>query len=93
MIRLANTKDIKHILKITNACATHMISKGIYQWNNIYPNMQVFLEDINLGELYVYEMEKIIAGCIAITTVMDKEYKPVKWLTPNTNNVYIHRLA
>lgn len=93
MIRLAKIKDIKHILRITDACATHMISKGIYQWNNLYPNKQVFLDDINRCELYVYERGKFIVGYIVITTVMDNEYNPVKWLTPNANNIYIHRLA
>jgi ribosomal protein S18 acetylase RimI-like enzyme len=24
---------------------------------------------------------------------MDKEYNSVKWLTKNTNNIYVHRLA
>ena len=24
---------------------------------------------------------------------MDDEYAPIKWLTPNKNNIYIHRLA
>ena len=24
---------------------------------------------------------------------MDEEYIPIDWLTPNTNNIYIHRLA
>ena len=30
---------------------------------------------------------------ITITTLIDEEYKPVKWLTKNANSVYIHRLA
>ena len=25
--------------------------------------------------------------------LLDEEYIPVKWLTPNKNNIYIHRLA
>jgi ribosomal protein S18 acetylase RimI-like enzyme len=32
-------------------------------------------------------------GCICISLKIDDVYKDVKWLTPNRNNVYLHRLA
>ena len=93
MIRKATTLDIDAILKITKACAKHMINNSIYQWNDHYPNPKIFKKDIERNELYVYELENTILGCIVITTLVDAEYIPVKWLTPNNKNIYVHRLA
>lgn len=93
MIRKATIKDIESILEITKACAQFMIANGIFQWNETYPNKTAFEIDVNRGELYVIENAKNIIGSITISTFMDSEYKPISWLTPNNNNIYIHRLA
>jgi ribosomal protein S18 acetylase RimI-like enzyme len=93
MIRKATITDIEPILNVTKACADHMISKGIYQWNTYYPNAKAFQNDIQRNELYVLNIENDILGCVVISTYMDEEYVPIDWLTPNENNIYIHRLA
>lgn len=93
MIRKANSNDIDVILEMTRACANYMISKGIYQWNDMYPSHSAFKNDIKRDELYVLEKDSKVIGSIVISTFMDKEYTAVKWLTKNKNNLYIHRLA
>ena len=35
----------------------------------------------------------MVIGCITISNLMDEEYYPDSWLTPNGNNIYIHKLA
>lgn len=93
MIRKAEEIDIKPIMVITKACARAMIVQGISQWNEHYPNVAAFENDIRRNELYVLDINKEVAGCIVISTYMDEEYIPIKWLTKNENNIYIHRLA
>jgi len=93
MIRKALIKDIDKLLQITKACAVNMRAQNIYQWNDIYPNKQAFINDVKRNELSVIEINHIVIGCITISTLMDEEYFPIKWLTPNKNNIYIHRLA
>ncbi|MEY8849555.1 GNAT family N-acetyltransferase [Psychroserpens sp. XS_ASV72] len=93
MIRKATVKDIETILGITKACANHMITNNIYQWNDEYPNRTVFEKDILRDELYVLQKDAEIIGCIALSTLMDKAYQSVSWLTPNTKHIYVHRLA
>jgi ribosomal protein S18 acetylase RimI-like enzyme len=93
MIRKAAIKDIEPILRLTKACAEHMISEGIYQWNAHYPDAEAFQNDIKRNELYVLDIENEVAGCIVISSHMDEEYIPIKWLTKDENNIYIHRLA
>jgi len=93
MIRRAKIPEIPDILDITKACAVFMIDKGIYQWNEEYPSSKAFEKDIERKELFVLEKAAKVIGTVVISTLMDDEYASVKWLTPNSNNVYIHRLS
>ena len=93
VIRAGQSADLNRITAIAKSCAQHMISQGIFQWNEHYPSKEVFEKDLNRSELFVIEKEKVIIGAIVISTLMDEEYKGVKWLTPNKNNRYIHRLC
>jgi len=92
-IRKANTGDIDAVLSITSACAKDMISKGILQWSEEYPNKETFENDLLNNWLYVVMKNNKTIGSITITPTMDEEYKSVKWLTITNNNLYVHRLA
>jgi ribosomal protein S18 acetylase RimI-like enzyme len=93
MIRKATLNDIDNIIDITTACARDMTSRNIFQWNEHYPSRIAFEMDIKRNELYVLDHKNGVIGCVVISVVMDEEYIPIQWLTPNENNVYIHRLA
>ncbi|MCL5246425.1 GNAT family N-acetyltransferase [Cellulophaga sp. 20_2_10] len=93
MIRLAKKLEIDKIIAVIKACAAFMIKNSIYQWNEHYPSKQAFLNDIAQGELYVLEIDERVVGTIVLTTHMDNEYVPIKWLTKNNANLYIHRLS
>ncbi|MEJ1221376.1 GNAT family N-acetyltransferase [Sediminicola sp. 1XM1-17] len=93
MIRPAKLGEMTDIIAITRACAAHMITNNIFQWNDSYPSMGIFQNDIEKGELFVLEIDARIIGTIVISTHMDQEYIPVQWLTPSQKNIYIHRLA
>ena len=80
-------------MEVTKACATNLINMGILQWNDQYPTEEAFIQDISRGELFVLIDGNRIIGMITITTLVDEEYKSVKWLTNNENNIYVHRLA
>lgn len=93
MIRGAKISEIPHIVALAKDCASYMVEKGIYQWNDAYPSEKAFANDIRRGELYVLERKGAIIGTIVISTLMDTEYQTVSWLTPNYKNIYVHRLA
>ncbi|MDF0714916.1 GNAT family N-acetyltransferase [Muricauda sp. 334s03] len=93
MIRHAKISEIPDILTITQACAIKMQENGIFQWNEHYPTKEAFIKDIERDELFVLEENNSIQGTIVISTLMDEEYKPIQWLTPNGNSTYIHRLS
>ena len=93
MIRKAEEIHIEPIMLMTNACARAMIAQGVFQWNEHYPDVTAFENDIKRNELYVLEVEGEVKGSIVISTLMDEEYIPIKWYTDNKNNIYVHRLA
>jgi ribosomal protein S18 acetylase RimI-like enzyme len=70
-----------------------MISNNIFQWNEHYPNIETFENDVLNESLFVLEINNKLIGCLVISNDMDEFYKKVKWLTPNYNNIYLHRLA
>ena len=94
MIRRAKISEIPDILAICKSCAASMILNGIYQWNEHYPSATAFENDIERNELYVLDEDQKVIGSIVISTHIDEEYKPVKWLVSNSKkSVYIHRLS
>ena len=93
MINLAVSSDLEEIKNLTESCAFAMEEKGIFQWNEHYPSRDRLLQDIMLKELYVLRESGQILGIVALSPKMDEEYVPVKWLTKNKNNLYVHRLG
>ena len=92
-IRYAKYSDLNSIMKIVRLCANHMISNNIFQWNNLYPNKETILRDIEHKEMLVYETKNEIIGCIVVSEKKDQEYQSVRWLKNNDSCIYIHRLA
>ncbi|MFT4848007.1 MAG: ribosomal protein S18 acetylase RimI-like enzyme [Sediminicola sp.] len=93
MIRIAKLTEIEQIMEITQACANKMISEGVFQWNNLYPNKEAFQKDIARNELYVLLSESSLIGCIVISSKKDQVYSEIDWLTKDSTHYYIHRLA
>ena len=93
MIQPAVPSDLPEIKRLTEACAVSMQEIGIFQWNEHYPSREKLEQDIRLKELYVLKEEGMILGIIVLTPSMDEEYIPIEWLTPNGNNLYVHRVA
>jgi len=69
-----------------------MRASGNLQWDDSYPNPEVFGRDMALAQLWVTEDEGCITGVAAITMDQEPEYAEVGWdLTELA--VVVHRLA
>lgn len=80
-------------MALTKTCALSMQAQRIYQWNEHYPDLATFEKDLERQELHVLEKNGKILGTVVVSALMDLEYRPITWLTPNGNNSYIHRLC
>lgn len=65
---------------------------GNLQWDDVYPNPQVFEQDIKDGQLWVAELDNEIAGVTAITTEQYPEYAQAG-VDINEEAIVTHRLA
>ena len=91
-IRLATLSDLPFIMKLIADVVPAMKAAGNFQWDNDYPNVQVFENDIALGQLWIAEIDGVIAGVAAITTDQSPEYAQVGW-DINEPAIVTHRLA
>ena len=91
-IRRAAITDIPAIMSIVKATVPLMQAAGNFQWNDAYPNPEIFAEDIQLNQLWVAEIDGLLAGVSAITTEQYPEYAEAG-LDINEPAIVTHRLV
>ena len=95
MIRHATPKDITQIMEIVADAVLFLRNHNIPQWQNNYPNVTTFMQDITNRTLYVEETDGIITGMANIATTRDPQYDKIyegAWLT-NSPYAVVHRIA
>jgi len=93
LVRPAITKDIPALMNLVRRVVPLMREVGNLQWDENYPNAEVFARDIELQELWVAEVEDgSLAGVAALTTDQEPEYAQAGW-DVNEEAVVVHRLA
>ncbi len=94
MIRAGESGDEQEIITMTKLCAADLISKGISQWDENYPDIQTIQTDIQKGELFKYVLDDTIVGIVVLNENQDPEYSELNWITSeNSRNLVVHRLA
>ena len=93
MIQKVEIIDLLEIFELTKSCGKYLADKGIFQWNEFYPSLAVLEKDIAFNQIYKLTIEYKIVGIIVLTVIEDIEYKSVHWISKNSPNLYIHRLA
>ena len=91
-IRLAVGEDVAGVMGVLRRVVPMMRAAGNLQWDDAYPNAEVFERDIELGQLWVAEIDGAIAGVAALTRDQDPEYAQVGWDIEEPA-VVVHRLA
>lgn len=92
VLRLATHEDIDSVMIIINTVVPLMNAEDNYQWDNVYPTQEIFVNDIEEKQLWVTEVNGVIAGVGALTTQQPDEYKTVGW-DINTPCIVPHRVA
>jgi len=92
-ITLAADNDKAAILKLIHECIKDMDSKGIFQWNHRYPDLDIVSEDVDKRTLFLRKNEIDYLGIITINEEQPPEYKTIEWITNKEKALIIHRLA
>lgn len=94
MIVAGVSGDEQEIIAMTKLCAADLISKGISQWDENYPDLNTIQTDIHRGELFKYVLDDTIVGIVVLNESQDPEYNELNWITPvHSRNLVVHRLA
>ena len=91
--RKATYDDLPQILKLYKAVVENMISSGIYQWSDEYPNKAVLSEDIEKGELIIGLSDNSIISAFVMNEFADEDYYRADWQYPHLSWCVIHRLC
>ena len=96
MIRAAEKCDLPAILELYSCARTFMAQNGNpSQWGTTFPPKELLIQDIVLGNLYVYEMENKICGVFSFIVGEDPTYCVIKegrWISDEPYGA-IHRVA
>lgn len=94
IIRHANKTDLIDIMVIIEKAKIYMKENKINQWNENYPNEDVFLTDLKENRLYVADIDGKVIGMAVLVLDGDADYKNIdgKWLSAGKYGV-IHRIA
>jgi ribosomal protein S18 acetylase RimI-like enzyme len=69
-----------------------MRAYGNLQWDESYPNADVFAQDVGRGQLWVAVIGSALAGVVAITDDIEPDYVQANW--DNTEPaLVVHRLT
>lgn len=92
-IRKGRIEEVKIIMNIIKNSILQMESENIYQWDEIYPDEDTIVDDINSQTLYVYTDENTIKGFMVINRDQDEQYEALKWDYNLGRHLVIHRLC
>lgn len=93
IIRQATLNDIEPIMQLIEQVLPIMQATGNLQWDDTYPNAEVFTTDVHNKQLWVADIDNQIAGVIAIVNGQEPEYAQVPGWDINEPAVVAHRLA
>ena len=93
IIRKANKVDLENIMKMYKSCVKGMITNGIDQWDDTYPNTKIISQDLKAMTYYVAEIEGEIIGGINIDQNQDETYLAIDWKDKSNSSLVVHRLG
>lgn len=91
--RKANRGDIDEICRLVENAKDTLIRNGIFQWDDIYPAKEDFLDDIYKKRLYVGLEGESIAVLYTLNRECDEEYKNGNWKYKDEPFYVVHRLC
>jgi len=92
-ITKAVPENINHIMSLIDAAVKAMITSGLYQWDEHYPNQDIITEDIAAGSLFKISEKGKITGIIVLNEQYFPEYNALTWEDDKGRFLVVHRLC
>lgn len=91
--RIAKIKDLKEVFEIFSDAINEMNKINILQWDEVYPDEDIFQTDIIKKQLYIGKIDSEIGCVYVLNTECDEQYINGKWKYPNAIYCVIHRMC
>ncbi|WP_319476802.1 GNAT family N-acetyltransferase [Marispirochaeta aestuarii] len=93
MVRILTQIDLPQAQDLFRTVIDDLISRGIDQWDEVYPALSDITDDLQKGCGFGYFRENTLAGYVALNDEYDPEYKTGSWKYTEGRPLYFHRLA
>lgn len=91
--RLANIEDMPDIIHLFKAAIDDMCSRGIQQWDEIYPAEELLCDDVVNRQMYVLVCGRAIVSVAVINEEQDEGYEKASWKFEGEKAAVLHRLC
>lgn len=91
-MRLAIPSDMDTVVTLYHDAITDMNTRGIPQWDDIYPTEAILRDDLQKRQLHVLEADSGVVAAVVLNEVCDPAYNAVAWQYPGPW-VIVHRLC
>lgn len=88
--RLGRFEYIEAITILIQEAIKEMEKHNIYQWDEIYPTVEDFKDDIEKGSLFVAEQNEKIIALYVISDESDEAYNYAEWKYPKFLPEVVH---
>lgn len=91
--RKAVQTDLQKVWKVFTGAILHMDEQGILQWDEIYPNKDLILDDIKNQQMYLAIENGVLISAVVLNEYQDEEYAALSWRYTGEKTAVIHRLC
>jgi ribosomal protein S18 acetylase RimI-like enzyme len=88
----ANQEHVHPVIGLLSECISDLRRRGIYQWDDVYPNLDTVAKDVADRTLYVALQADRCLGAVCLSEEQDEAYQEVNWVGHEPVLV-IHRLC
>ena len=92
-LRKANIKDLSNVIEVVKAAIEEMNKNDILQWDDLYPNKDILMQDILKNQMFLGEIDSKIASIFVLNQEYDEEYNNMNWQYKDMSFFIIHRLC
>lgn len=89
----ATTKDLNRIDGLYNSCIEKLNKKGIFQWDERYPNIETYKSSINTNSHYIFMDDEVLVASVILNEIQAEEWNIVSWNYKDEKTLVIHALA
>jgi len=92
MIRRVTLLELDEVVSLVALAVATMNSRGINQWDEVYPTREIFTQDIAGGALWGY-YDGTLKGIAVLNEQQDVKYRAVSWKHNPAKVLVVHRLC